>query len=701
MPKKNHAQSATLENVPSAEIKNIQEDKPFLLKCYRLLHLGRQLDVRAAGYLKKGMGWSYHAPYQGHDGIQLALGLSFRAGKDFLFPYYRDMLTTLAGGLTAEEILLNGLSRATDVASGGRHMSNHFAKPEIRIQNVSSLTGNHSLHAVGVARAIKKYNGDEISFYSGGDSACSEGYFYEAVNGASREKLPVVFVIQNNRFGISVPVHEQTANVKVAENFSGFKYLKLIFCDGTDVLDSWKAMQEALEYVKSGSGPVMVHADCERIGSHSNSDNQLLYRSPEELEEAKKRDPLPKFKKYLIESGMFSESELGEIEEENLEELQQVMPKAEKAPMPDPASVHKYVIPEFEPQTGEVHELSTPEGKPELYQEEVIKLLQAINLTQIEEFEFNEHTFLWGQDVASKDKGGVFNAEKGMLKKFGNHRIFNAPIAEDFIVGTANGFCRYREDVHVIVEGAEFADYIWPAMEQIVETSHEYWKTNGQFVPNLLIRIASGGYINGGLYHSQNVEGAFTTLPGLRIIAPAFADDVQGLVRSAMRSKGITVMLEPKFLYNHPWAKTKKLKPDVLIPFGKARYRRYGDDISIVTYGTTVHQAMRAAERMEQDQGISAEVLDLRSLIPLDMESIRQTVKKTSKVLVVHEDKKTGGFGGEIAARIAEECFEYLDAPVFRLGSLDTPVGFAKVLENEILLSDQKVFDEALKLASY
>jgi len=348
-----------------------------------------------------------------------------------------------------------------------------------------------------------------------------------------------------------------------------------------------------------------------------------------------------------------------------------------------------------------VHELSTPEGKPELYQEEVIKLLQAINLTQIEEFELNEHTFLWGQDVASKDKGGVFNAEKGMLKKFGNHRIFNAPIAEDFIVGTANGFCRYREDVHVIVEGAEFADYIWPAMEQIVETSHEYWKTNGQFVPNLLIRIASGGYINGGLYHSQNVEGAFTTLPGLRIIAPAFADDVQGLVRSAMRSKGITVMLEPKFLYNHPWAKTKKLKPDVLIPFGKARYRRYGDDISIVTYGTTVHQAMRAAERLEQDQGISAEVLDLRSLIPLDMESIRQTVKKTSKVLVVHEDKKTGGFGGEIAARIAEECFEYLDAPVFRLGSLDTPVGFAKVLENEILLSDQKVFDEALKLASY
>ncbi len=701
MPKKNNAQTATLEK-PSQQIKyDGKIDKPFLLKCYKLLHLGRQLDLKAAGYLKKGMGWSYHAPYQGHDGIQLALGLSFRQSKDFLFPYYRDMLTTLAGGLTAEEILLNGLSRATDVASGGRHMSNHFAKPEIRIQNVSSLTGNHSLHAVGVARAIKKYKGDEIAFYSGGDSACSEGYFYEAVNGASRELLPVIFVIQNNRYGISVPVHEQTANVKVTENFSGFKNLKLIFCDGTDVLDSWQAMQQAVEHVKAGNGAVMVHADCERIGSHSNSDNHLLYRSHKELEQAKKRDPLPKFRAFILESNAITEKELKAIEKENEKELSLVMPKAEQAPLPDPASVKNFIFPEFEPYDGEVHLLDTPEMDDEYYEQDLIKLLQAINFTQIEEFEHNKHTFLWGQDVASKDKGGVFNAEKGMLKKFGNHRIFNAPIAEDFIVGTANGFCRYRDDVHVIVEGAEFADYIWPAMEQIVETSHEYWRTNGKFTPNMLIRIASGGYINGGLYHSQNVEGSFTTLPGLRIIAPAFADDVQGLVRSAMRSKGVTVMLEPKFLYNHPWAKTKRLKPDILIPFGKARFRRYGKDLSIISYGTTIHNAMRAAERLQHDYGISTEVLDLRTLIPLDIESIKQTVIKTNKVLVVHEDKKTGGFGGEISAIIAEECFEHLDAPIFRLGSYDTPVGFAKVLENEILLNDQKVYDEALKLANY
>jgi 2-oxoisovalerate dehydrogenase E1 component len=701
MPKTKTAPGKSKQNSRPASPKDPKTDKAFLTRCYRLLHLGRQLDLKAAGYLKKGMGWSYHAPYQGHDGIQLALGLTFRQSKDFLFPYYRDMLTTLAGGLTIEEILLNGLSRATDVASGGRHMSNHFAKPEIRIQNGSSLTGNHSLHAVGVARAIKKYKGDEISYYSGGESACSEGYFYEAVNGASREQLPVVFVIQNNRFGISVPVHEQTANVIVAENFSGFKYLKIIYCDGTNVLDSWRAMQEAVEYIKTGQGPVMVHADCERIGSHSNSDNHLLYRSPEELEVAKKRDPLPKFREFLTDSKILSDKELEDIESENLEELSLAMPKAEQAPSPDPASVFNFVFPEYHPNSGEIHDLDSPEMDDEFYQEDVIKLLQAINFTQIEEFENNENTFLWGQDVASKEKGGVFNAEKGMLKKFGNHRIFNAPIAEDFIVGTANGFSRYREDIHVIVEGAEFADYIWPAMEQIVETSHEYWRTNGQYTPNLLIRIASGGYINGGLYHSQNVEGAFTTFPGLRIIAPAFADDVQGLIRSAMRSKGVTVMLEPKFLYNHPWAKTRRLKPDILIPFGKARFRRYGEDLSIITYGTTVHHSMRAADRLEQDHGISVEVLDLRCLAPLDMDSIKQTVSKTNKVLVVHEDKKTGGFGGEVAARIAESYFEMLDAPVYRLGSLDTPVGFAKILENEILLNDQKVYDQALKLANY
>ncbi len=665
---------------------------------YRLMHLGRQLDLKAAGYLKKGMGWSYHAPYQGHDGIQLALGLSFRPNKDFLFPYYRDMLTALAAGISVEEILLNGLSRDSDVASGGRHMSNHFAKPEIRIQNVSSLTGNHAQHAVGVARAIKKYGGDEIAFYSGGESASAEGYFYEAVNGASREILPVVFVLQNNRFGISVPVREQFGTEHPVELFQSFPNLKVIFCDGTDVFDSWRAMQEAIEFVKSGRGAAMVEADCERIGSHSNSDNHLLYRSHEELEQAKARDPLPKFKNFLLEKQFFTSAELEAIERDNEHLIAEAAERAERAALPDPKSATLYVLPEFKPTSGEVHELTEPESAGPLYTDETISLLQAINQTQHEEFDRNEHTFLWGQDVG---KGGIFNADKGMPQKYGPRRVFNAPIAEDFIVGTANGFSRYREDIWVLIEGAEFADYIWPAMEQVVECSHEYWRTKGKFVPNIVMRIASGGYIGGGLYHSQNVEGAFTTLPGLRIVVPAFADDTQGLLRSAFRSRGVTVILEPKFLYNNPWAKTLKLRPDILIPFGKARYRRYGTDLSIISYGTTVHHALLAAEKLEKEYGFSAEVLDLRSLAPLDKDAIFATVKKTGKALVVHEDKVTGGFGGEIAALIAEHCFEFLDAPIMRVGSLDTPVGFSKVLEAAILPNEEKVFEAALKLARY
>jgi 2-oxoisovalerate dehydrogenase E1 component len=665
---------------------------------YRLMHLGRQLDLKAAGYLKKGMGWSYHAPYQGHDGIQLALGLSFRPCKDFLFPYYRDMLTALAAGISVEEILLNGLSRDSDVASGGRHMSNHFAKPEIRIQNVSSLTGNHAQHAVGVARAIKKYGGDEIAFYSGGESACAEGYFYEAVNGASREILPVIFVIQNNRFGISVPVREQFGTEHPAELFQSFPNLKVIFCDGTDVFDSWRAMQEAIEFVKSGRGAAMVEADCERIGSHSNSDNHLLYRTHEELERAKARDPLPKFRNFLLEKQFFTSAELEAIERDNEQLIAEAAERAERAALPDPKSATLYVLPEFKPTSGEVHELTEPESAGPLYTDETISLLQAINQTQHEEFDRNEHTFLWGQDVG---KGGIFNADKGMPQKYGPRRVFNAPIAEDFIVGTANGFSRYREDIWVLIEGAEFADYIWPAMEQVVECSHEYWRTKGKFVPNIVMRIASGGYIGGGLYHSQNVEGAFTTLPGLRIVVPAFADDMQGLLRSAFRSRGVTVILEPKFLYNNPWAKTLKLRSDILIPFGKARYRRYGTDLSIISYGTTVHHALLAAEKLEKEYGFSAEVLDLRSLAPLDKDAIFATVKKTGKALVVHEDKVTGGFGGEIAALIAEHCFEFLDAPIMRVGSLDTPVGFSKVLEAAILPNEEKVFEAALKLARY
>lgn len=674
--------------------------KNTLKKWYQLMHLGRLLDTKAANYLKQSKGWSYHASFAGHDSIQLMLGLSFRPNKDFLFPYYRDMLTVLAAGITPEEIILNGLSKATDVASGGRHMSNHFAKPEIRIQNVSSCVANHALHAVGVARAIKIYGGDEIAYFSSGEASTSEGYFYEAVNGASREQVPVIFVIQNNKYGISVPLEVQSANKRISDNFIGFKNLHIVNVDGTNPFDSWRGMQEAIDYVSSGKGPAMVHADCVRINAHSNSDRHELYRSKEELEEVRRLDPLPRFRNYLILNEIFTEQEILEIEKANEIEVEEAAKRAEAAPDPDPKTVYDFVVPkeiEFCP----VHEIQHYENLEYDESQPKITLREAINETLKEEFRNNPNTFLWGQDVASKDKGGVFNVTKGMLQEFGEKRIFNAPLAEDFIVGTAEGFSRYRDDIVVVVEGAQFADYFWPAMEQLIELSHDYWRSYGKFVPNVVIRLASGGYIGGGLYHSQNLEAVFTSLPGLRVVVPAFADDAVGLLRCAMRNRGVTLYLEPKFLYNQPFAATPRPPKNFCFPFGKARIRRKGQDISIITYGTTVHWALRAAKRLKDEYNVEAEVLDLRSLAPLDKTAIFETVKKTGKVLIVHEDKVTGGFGGEVAAIISEYAFEYLDAPIMRVGSKDTPVGFSKILENAILPQVDDIFNAAVKLAKY
>ncbi|MGE5345483.1 MAG: thiamine pyrophosphate-dependent enzyme, partial [Acidithiobacillales bacterium] len=476
-----------------------------LRRWYALMHMARTLDDKAPNFLKQGLGWSYHAPCAGHEGIQIALGTTFRPGRDWLFPYYRDLATCLAAGITPEEIVLNGMSKATDLASGGRHMSNHFAKFALRIQNVSSSVANHAQHAVGLARALKTYGEDGTVFCSIGESATSEGYFYEAVNGASREKLPVVFVVQDNGYGISVPKSEQTANPIASNNFRGFLNLKILICDGKDLFASVRALREAVDFVKSGDGAAIVHADCVRIHSHSNSDRHELYRSAEELAAAAALDPLPRLRRLLIEGGAFSEGEIAEIEARNRKAYEDAVDRARKAPDPKPESIFDFVTPAawVPPGDGLAAVAVTPprEDAPEM------TLLQALNTTLKELFRENPDTFLWGQDVANREKGGVFNVTKGMQKEFGRRRVFNAPIAEDFILGTAGGFSRLSEKIRIVVEGAEFADYFWPAAEQMVELSHDSWRSNGQFVPNVTVRIASGGYIGGGLYHSQNIEG--------------------------------------------------------------------------------------------------------------------------------------------------------------------------------------------------
>lgn len=668
-------------------------DVETLKKWYHLMTLGRALDEKAPSYLLQSLGWSYHAPYAGHDGIQLAIGQVFTLGEDFLFPYYRDMLTVLSAGMTPEEIILNGISKATDPGSGGRHMSNHFAKPEWHIENISSATGTHDLHAAGVARAMVYYGHKGVAITSHGESATSEGFVYEAINGASLERLPVIFVIQDNGYGISVPKSEQTANRKVAENFSGFKNLKIIYCNGKDVFDSMNAMTEAHEYARETRNPVIVQANCVRIGSHSNSDKHTLYRDENELEYVKDADPLMKFRRMLLRYKRLTEEELQQIEADAKKELSAANRKALAAPDPDPKSIYDFVMPEpYQPQ-------KYKEGTHEAEGEKTF-LVNAINETLKAEFRYNPDTFIWGQDVANREKGGVFNVTKGMQQEFGEARVFSAPIAEDYIVGTANGMSRFDPKIHVVIEGAEFADYFWPAVEQYVECTHEYWRSNGKFAPNITLRLASGGYIGGGLYHSQNIEGALTTLPGARIVCPSFADDAAGLLRTSMRSKGFTLFLEPKALYNSVEAATV-VPEDFEVPFGKARIRREGTDLSIITYGNTTHFCLHAAERLEKEGGWKVEVIDIRSLIPLDKEAIFESVKKTSKALVVHEDKVFSGFGAELAAMIGEEMFRYLDGPVQRVGSTFTPVGFNPILEKEILPDEAKIYEAVRKLLEY
>ncbi|WP_106831952.1 alpha-ketoacid dehydrogenase subunit alpha/beta [Parabacteroides pacaensis] len=667
--------------------------KETLKKWFYLLSLGRMLDEKAPSYLLQSLGWSYHAPYAGHDGIQLAIGQVFNRKEDFLFPYYRDMLTVLSAGMTAEEIILNGISKATDVASGGRHMSNHFAKPEWNIQNVSSATGTHDLHAVGTARAMRYYKHEGVSITSHGEATVSEGFVYEAINGASTERLPVIFVIQDNGYGISVPKKQQTANRKVSDNFSGFKNLKIIHCNGKDVFDSMNAMTHARKYAIEENCPVIVHANCVRIGSHSNSDKHTLYRDEYELEYVKAADPLYKFRRMLLRYDRFTEEELKEIEAKARKELNTAHRKAITAPDPDPVSVYDYVLPEpYQPRY-------YPEGTHTAKGEKK-NLVTAINETLKAEFRRNPDTFLWGQDVANKDKGGVFNVTKGMQQEFGNGRVFNAPLAEDYIVGTANGMCRFDPKIHVVIEGAEFADYFWPAIDQYVECTHDYWRSNGKFTPNLTIRLASGGYIGGGLYHSQTIEGALTTLPGARIVYPSFADDAAGLLRTSIRSRGVTLFLEPKALYNAAEAATV-VPEDFEVPFGKARILRSGNDLSLITYGNTTHFSLRAAEQLAREGAGDIEVIDIRSLIPLDRETLFQSVAKTGKVFIVHEDKVFSGFGAELAALITSEMFRYLDAPIQRLGALFTPVGFHHNFEEVTLPNPARIYQAAKELLAY
>ncbi len=683
-------------------------------RAWHLLSLGRLIDNEAPNFLRKAMGWSYHAPNAGHDAIQLALGCTFRPGKDFLFPYYRDLTTALAGGINAKEIILNGLSRDEDVAGGGRHMSNHFAKQSIGIQNVSSCVSNHIQHAAGLGRAVKYYNSDAIVYCSFGESSSAEGYVFEGLNGISKERLPVVTVMQDNGYGISVPKRDQSANTCLAQNFAGIDGVKVWEVDGRDVMACFQAMHEAAEYAAAGKGAPIVYAYCARIGSHSNSDAHHLYRDEAELAEARTRDPLPIFRAWLLEQGL-SEKDLHRIETNAQQEFNLAREYGEKAPKPDPATALEFVFPPSIEVEGD--------GVPKLEGAKLVEhfedtrgrgltLRQGINAALRREFRDNPDTFLWGQDIANKEKEGIFLVTKGMQAEFGPKRVFNGPIAENYILGTANGMSRFNKKLRVVVEGAEFADYFWPAMDQYLECSHDYYRTRGQFTPNVLIRLASGGYIGGGLYHSQTIEGSLANIPGVRIVYPAFADDAYGLVRTAMQSEGPTLFMEPKGLYNDPRTRCQ-IPEDFKVPFGKARVRREGTDVVVFAYGNALMMALKAAEELSGEGAqpaqavdpapgtrhpgpISVAVVDLRSIVPLDEETILEWVKKTGRVVIAHEGPEFGGFGGELAALISKKAFEHLDAPIERVGAKFSPVPFSTILEAEVLPQPSRIV-EAIK----
>ncbi len=451
-------------------------------------------------------------------------------------------------------------------------------------------------------------------------------------------------------------------------------------------------MAAAKEFVEKNEHPVIVHANCVRMHSHSNSDRHDLYRDDYEINYVNEYDPLAKYRRLLLRYERFTEEELIAMENEAKEVVKKAHKAGLRAPDPDPASIFDFVIPDAYVSEKYPEGLHTKTDEPK-------KLIEALNETLKAEFRHNPDTYIWGQDIANKEKGGIFNVSKGLQKEFGKERVFNAPIAEDFIVGTANGMSRFNDKIRIVVEGAEFADYFWPAMEQLIDSSHDYWRSNGQFSPNITIRLASGGYIGGGLYHSQNIEGTLTTLPGIRVVYPTYADDAAGLLRTSMRSRGITLFLEPKALYNSGKVATP-IPDDFEVPFGKAKLRREGTDVSIITYGNTTPMCMDIAESMN-DKGISVEVIDLRSLNPLDTEAILATTRKTGKVLLVHEDKVFGGFGGEVASYINENAFEALDGPVMRVGSTFTPVGFNRILEKAILPDIKRIQTALDKLLSY
>lgn len=660
-----------------------------LLDAYKTMVTSRLIDDRVENLIKQGKA-AFLISGSGHEAVQVATAMAMKPGKDWFYTYYRDDALVLALGITPENILQHSMGKATDPFTGGRQMATHLGSKELRMPTASSPTGSQYLQAVGTAMSCVLRNTDEVVYVAGGEGSTSEGEYFEAVNWATRKKLPVIFLIQNNGYAISVPVEDQAAGGSIYKACSGFEGLNKYHIDGTDFLESYAAAKEAVKLAREGKGPALIYADVVRLRSHSASDAQEKYRSKESLEEDLKKDPIAGFEKELIVAGILTQDKIDEIRKNIYDDILKTADEVFKQPNPDASTVMDFLYCPKDEQAVIEYEKSKPVGEP-------VVMVDAVNHALHEEMEKNHHMIIYGEDIAD-GKGGVFTATKGLSTKFGEERVFNSPLAEASIVGTAIGAA--ITGIKPVVE-IQFADYIFPAMMQIRdELVMLRYRSNNKFSCPLVIRAACGGYIGGGHYHSQNIEALFAKCHGMYIAYPSNAADAKGLLKTACNLNDPVLFLEHKFLYRQGFAKSPEPDADYYLPFGKALVRREGGDITIVTYGAMVEKALRASREMEK-KGVGVEVVDLRTIVPLDMETVLTSVKKTGKAIVFYEDSKFMGFGAEIAAQISEKAFEYLDAPVRRVAGLDVHVPFHPNLEKAALPQDGWILAACEEMAAY
>jgi 2-oxoisovalerate dehydrogenase E1 component len=678
-----------------------------LLRIYRTMYLSRRIDDREI-QLKRQNKIFFQISGAGHEGVLAAAGLILRPGYDWVYPYYRDRALCLEMGVTPLEMLLHAMGAKDDPNSGGRQMPSHWGSPRLNIFARSSATGMQYAQAAGMAQASLYFQkfpraaeqarlstqgqnalhpSDEIVYVSGGEGSTSEGEFFEALNTACLRSLPLLILIEDNGYAISVPVEFETAGGSISKLVANYPGLHVEECDGTDPLASYAVLKTAGEYCRARKGPALVHAHVTRPYSHSLSDDEKLYKTARQIEEDAHRDPIPKFGLFLVREGIVEENELEKLEAHVDHEIRDATDKALRAEPPSKECILVNVYsPDVDPTSPRFEAVPKFSGEPRT-------MVECVSATLADEMARDERIVLFGQDVADnsheddlkhvKGKGGVFKATVDLQRRFGSARVFNAPIAEACIVGSAIGMA--ARGLKPVAE-IQFFDYIWPAMMQLRnELSVIRWRSNGAFKAPAVIRVAIGGYLTGGgLYHSQSGEVVFTHVPGLRVVMPSTALDLCGLLRTAIRCDDPVLFLEHKHLYRQPYNRCPYPGPDFTIPFGRARLVREGADLSIITYGAVVHRAELAAAELER-QGVSVEIIDLRSLSPFDWEAIAATVRKTNRVIVAYEDTLSWGYGAEIAARIGDQLFDLLDAPVRRVAAMDTFCAYHPNLEDEIL----------------